>query len=192
MRVALYARVSTKEQNPEMQLVELRRYAANRGFEIVQEYVECVSSRKKNRPQLIALMDAAKKRKFDAVLVWKFDRFARSVRHLVQALEEFQGIGIQFLSYTENIDTSSSMGQAMFSVMGAMAQLERDLISERTSTALRIAKENGVILGRKRLKRIPEVLSLRENGFSIRQIAEKLNLSIGHTHRTLKECKKVG
>jgi DNA invertase Pin-like site-specific DNA recombinase len=193
MRVAIYARVSTenpkkpglKSQSPEMQLFALRNYAASRNFIVVEEYVDKgVSGSKTSRPQLDKLMDAARKRKFDAVLVWKFDRWARSVQHLVETLGEFRNLGVQFLSYSENIDTSSPMGAAMFSIIAAMAQLERDLIVERTLAGLAAARALGKVGGPKvRLHKEQEVLRLREEpGNSIRKIAKKLGVSVGYVH----------
>src|SRR5262245_4319977 len=118
----LYARVSTKNngQNPETQLLPMREYAHHRGLTVIEEYVDHgVSGAKEKRPRLDALMKAARKGQFDGVIVWKFDRFARSTRHLVQALEEFQALGIHFVSLTEAVDTSTPMGRTVFTVLGA-------------------------------------------------------------------------
>ena len=123
MRAALYARVSTSEQHPENQLIDLRRYARDRGFDVVEEYVDRgISGTKDTRPALDRMMDMARKRKLDAILVWRFDRFARSVRHLVMALEELDGLGVRFVSYQESIDTQSAIGRAMFSPPGPAAK----------------------------------------------------------------------
>ena len=125
MRVGLYARVSTKSQNPETQLIPLREYTKNRGFLDVTEYVDIgISGSKDRRPALDRLMSDAKARRLDVILVWKFDRFARSVRHLVNALEEFRHLSVQFVSITEQIDTASPLGQALFSIVSAIGQLE--------------------------------------------------------------------
>jgi DNA invertase Pin-like site-specific DNA recombinase len=107
MRIAIYARVSTKDQNCELQFRDIRTYCAARGFASVREFVDIGSGAKDSRPQLNDLMAAARKRQLDAILVWRFDRFARSTKHLLLALEEFRSLGIQFISYQENIDTSS-------------------------------------------------------------------------------------
>jgi DNA invertase Pin-like site-specific DNA recombinase len=126
--VALYARVSTLDQSCAMQLEDLRRYAARFGQSY--EYVDVgVSGAQRRRPQLDALMKDARKRRFHVVLVWKFDRFARSVKHLVDSLEEFTALNIDFISYTEGIDTTTPSGELLFHVMGAVAQFERDLIA---------------------------------------------------------------
>src|SRR6516162_5881977 len=149
MRIAIYARVSTKDQNCDLQLRDLRVYCAARGFSVQREYVDVgESGAKDSRPQLNELMAAARKRLFDAVVVWRFDRFARSTKHLLLALEEFRSLGIQFTSYSENIDTTSPLGQALFTIVSAVAQLERDLIRERVSAGIRNARAKGRKFGR--------------------------------------------
>src|SRR6267154_5133697 len=151
MRTALYARVSTsdKGQDPEVQLRELREYCQRRGFTIDGEYVDVgVSGSKDSRPELNKLMLDAAKRKFDAVVVWRFDRFARSVSHLLRALETFRSVGIEFVSYSEAIDTSTAVGKMTFTVLGAVAELERSLIIERVRAGVRNAKAKGAKLGR--------------------------------------------
>jgi len=178
-RVALYARVSTTDQSTDSQLLDLRRYVSERGWNIFREYVdEGISGTKDSRPALNELMNDAKKRKFDVVLVWRFDRFARSTKHLILALEEFKNLGIDFVSYQENIDTSSPLGSAIFTIISAVAQLERDIIAERVKAGLRRAKENGKKLGRpsKKVDRY-EIRRLRSEGRSLRQIAAELNVS---------------
>lgn len=172
MRAAIYARVSTLKQSPDMQLEALRKFAHGR-FEICREYVDIgVSGSKDSRPQLDVLMSDARKRLFSAVLVWKFDRFARSVKHLVISLEEFNHLGIAFISFSENLDTSSPMGRAMFSIIGAMSQLERDLIRERVTAGVRRAIENGKRWGH------PKPVDLeRVRGMSLRQAAGVLGVS---------------
>jgi len=178
-RVALYARVSTTDQSTESQLLDLRRYLSERGWNIFKEYVdEGISGTKDSRPALNELMNSAKKRRFDMVLVWRFDRFARSTKHLILALEEFRNLGIDFVSYQENIDTSSPLGSAIFTIISAVAQLERDIIAERVKAGLRRAKENGKKLGRPRAE-LPEgeIYRLHSHGLSLRQIATQLNIS---------------
>lgn len=181
MRTAIYARVSTKDQSCELQLRDLRTYCAARGFESVREYIDVgVSGAKDSRPELNKLMDDARKRQFDSVLVWRFDRFARSTKHLLLALEEFRGLGIQFVSYQENIDTSSPLGQAVFTIVSAVAQLERDLIRERVTAGIRNARANGKILGRpKRTVDCEEILKLKAAGHSLRRIAATLGIGYG-------------
>ncbi len=148
-RVAIYARVSTTDQSTDSQLLDLRRYVADRGWHLHREYTDNgISGTKGSRPALNELMDEAKKRRFGVVLVWRFDRFARSTKHLILALEEFRNLGVDFVSYQENIDTSSPLGSAIFTIISAVAQLERDIIAERVKMGLRRAKENGKRLGR--------------------------------------------
>jgi DNA invertase Pin-like site-specific DNA recombinase len=149
MRTALYLRISTIHQKPDLQADGLRRYAASAGLEIVGEYLDvAVSGRKEGRPQLQALMRAARHHEFACVLVWKFDRFARSVSHLLKTLEEFHHLGMRFISVQDQVDTESPMGKAMFTVIGAMAELESALISERIKAGIEAAKARGKHLGR--------------------------------------------
>src|ERR1700745_687180 len=178
MRVAIYARVSTKDQSCDLQLRDLRAYCAARGFASVREFVDVgESGAKDSRPQLNELMAAARKRQFDVVMVWRFDRFARSTKHLLLALEEFRSLGIQFISYHENIDTSSPLGQALFTIVSAVAQLERDLIRERVSAGIPKARASGKQLGRpRRAVNHDEVWRLRSEGASLREIATKLGV----------------
>lgn len=182
-KAVIYARCSClKGQDPSMQLADLRQYAQNRNLEIVEEFVENgVSGTKENRPKLNELMNKARKRLFDVVLVWRFDRFARSTKHLINALYEFKSLGIDFISYQENIDTSSPMGEAMFTIISAISKLERDIIAERVLAGLKNAKANGKQLGRPRVKLDErEISRLRQQGLSVRQIAKALNVSTGY------------
>ena len=181
MRVGIYARVSTKDQSCEMQMRDLRAYCAARGFTIIREYIDIgQSGAKDSRPQLNELMADARKRKFDSILVWRFDRFARSTKHLLLSLEEFRSLGIQFISYQENVDTTTPLGQALFTIVSAVAQLERDLIRERVSAGVRNARASGKQLGRpRRIVNQSEIVQLRTAGASLRQIAEKLGIGYG-------------
>jgi DNA invertase Pin-like site-specific DNA recombinase len=180
-RVALYARVSTKNngQDPRAQIDLLREYAARRGWTIAQEYVdEGFSGTKSDRPALQQLMRDAKRRAFDVVAVWKFDRFGRSLRDLVNSLEEFRSLGIEFVSLTEAIDTSSPLGHVMFALIGAMAQFERELIRERVLMGLERAKRLGRRLGRPRVVvDADKVRALRAEGLSLRAIAAQTGVS---------------
>src|SRR5712692_448438 len=141
-RVAIYARVSTvdKGQDPETQLVGLREYATRRGFELVGEYVDYASGRRDDRPHYRRLMEAARKRHLDIVLVWRYDRFARSTQALVQALQEFQRLRVDFISYQENIDTTTPQGEMIFTVMASLAQFESALISARVKAGMARAR----------------------------------------------------
>ena len=150
-KVAIYARVSTKDQSCAMQLSDLERMAEARDFHVVARYVDqAVSSAKDIRPELARLMTGARRGEFHAVLVWKFDRFARSLKELVNALEEFGALGVDFVSHQEAIDTSTPIGKMLFSVIGAMAEFEREIIRERVAAGIRHARECGVKLGRPR------------------------------------------
>ena len=193
-RVALYARVSTKNngQDPETQLVALREYAGHRGFEPAGEYVDVgISGSKDRRPELDRLMADARKRRFDAVLVARFDRFARSTKHLVTALEEFQTLGIDFISFSESIDTSTPMGRMVFTVIAAVAELERSLIRERVVMGLDRAKKEGKRLGRPKVVVDPlQVAGLRAVGRSWNEIARELGIGRGTAERALQSLPK--
>jgi len=175
---ALYLRVSTTDQKPDLQYDGLRAYAERAGLRVIQDYCDIgVSGRREGRPQLNTLMAAARNREIDCVLVWKFDRFARSTRHLLAALEEFNHLGIRFVSVQDQIDTDSPMGRAMFTIIGAMAELESSLISERVTAGMRAAETRGKHLGRpptaKRI--IGEIEALATStGLSIREIQNKI------------------
>ncbi len=187
-RVALYARVSTKNrQDPESQLLPLREYAQARGFEI-SEYVDVgITGRKDSRPELDRLMADAQKRRLDAVAVWKFDRFARSTRHLVTALEQFNALGVDFISLSESIDTSTPMGKMVFTVLAAVAELELSLIRERVVMGLQRAKAQGKKLGRPRgsAQDAHKIKRLKSEGLSVRQIAQLLQTSKSTVARLL-------
>ena len=178
-RIAVYCRVSTLDQSTDSQVLDLRRYVSESDWTLYKEYCDNgISGTKDNRPALNQLMDDARKRRFDMVLCWRFDRFARSTKHLILALEEFRNLGIDFVSYQENIDTGSPLGSAIFTIISAVAQLERDIIAERVRAGLRRAKENGKKLGRPP-KKVDEyeIRRLRSEGRSLRQIATELNVS---------------
>src|SRR6266851_1215367 len=190
-RVAIYARVSTTNghQDPEMQLRELREYAEHRGLTIAGEYVDRMTGSKDSRPALNRLMADAAQRKFDAVLVWKLDRFGRSLRHLVNALAELEALGLSFISLRDNLDLSTPSGRLMFQIIGAMAEFERSLIQERVKAGLRNARLKGKTLGRpRRIVSGDEMTRLREQGASFREIAMAVGASPG-TVRTRLLCK---
>lgn len=192
-RVALYARVSTvdKRQDPETQLLALREYAARRGFMLMGEYVDYASGARDNRPQYQALLAAARKRQVDVVLVWRYDRFARSTQALVQALHEFHGLGVDFISYQENIDTTTPQGELIFTVMASLAQFERALISERVKAGMARAKAQG-----KRISRAPlgaeiqaQIAALAAEGRSIHQIGKQLGIGYGTAWKYIQHVK---
>src|SRR3984893_2998689 len=176
-RVALYARVSTANghQDPEMQLRELREFVERRGWQITGEYVDRgVSGSKDRRPALDQMMAAAQGRKFDVLLVWKLDRFARSLKHLVNALAEFEALGIAFVSLRDNLDLSTPSGRLMFQIIGAMAEFERALIQERVKAGLKSARSKGKTLGRpRRIVNVDKIAQLRAQGEPWRAISDK-------------------
>jgi len=191
-QVALYARVSTKDQDPGLQLEALRRHAEQRGFEVVEEYVDAgISGAKEKRPALDRLVKDAWAGKFQAVLVWRFDRFARSVEHLIKALQKFGSLKIDFISLQEQFDTSTPIGQAMFTIIGVMAQLERDIIRERVKAGLERARANGVRLGRPTAEaQSDQVKVLREQGLSLGKIAQRLKCSRSTVRRRIFESQE--
>ena len=180
MKIAVYARVSTNNgQDPELQLRELREYCQRRNWQIGREYVDVgISGAKEKRPELDTLLADAHRRRFDAVVVWRFDRFARSVSHLLRALESFRSQGIEFISLSEQVDTSTPTGKMVFTVLGAVAELERSLIAERVRAGLRNARAKGRKLGRPRkISSAEAVVRLRNEGASWRAIGRKLGVS---------------
>ena len=194
-KVAIYARVSTANghQDPELQTRELRQYAVARGWHVAGEYIDCgISGSIESRPELNRLMNDARKRRFDIVACWRFDRFARSTKHLLLALEEFRALGIQFTSFQENIDTTSPLGQALFTIVGAVAQLERDLIRERVRAGLRNARAKGRTLGRPRVAVDAErIASLRAQGHSWEAIGRELGIGEGTVRRAARTSAKI-
>jgi DNA invertase Pin-like site-specific DNA recombinase len=195
LRVAVYARVSTigNGQSPEMQLRELREYCDRRCWILAGEYVdEGISGTKERRPRLDALMADAHRRRFDAVIVWKFDRFARSVSHLLRALETFNALGIAFVSLSEQMDTTTPTGKMVFTVLGAVAELERSLIAERVRAGLRNARAKGKTLGRPRKSVDPQrIEALRGEGLAWRAIAKELGVGVGTLYRVAPERSKI-
>jgi DNA invertase Pin-like site-specific DNA recombinase len=188
MRVAIYARVSTTGigQDPTMQTRELREYLERRGWTLAGEYVDIgISGTKEKRPQLDRMMQDAHRRKFDSVIVWKFDRFARSVSHLLRALETFNALGIHFVSLSESLDTSTPAGKMVFTILGAVAELERSLIVERVKSGLRNARAKGKRLGRPRVVVDDgRIAALRGQGLSWAKIGEELGVGEGTIRRS--------
>jgi DNA invertase Pin-like site-specific DNA recombinase len=191
MRAAIYARVSTTNhgQDVNMQLRESRQFAEARGWQIAGEYVDAgISGAKDSRPELNRMMADAHRRRFDAVVVWKFDRFARSVSHLLRALETFNALGVAFVSLSEQIDTSTPTGRMVFTVLGAVAELERSLIAERVRAGLRNARANGKRLGRPRTRiDADQIAVLRASGATWREIEGKLAISARTARRSAGE-----
>jgi DNA invertase Pin-like site-specific DNA recombinase len=195
VRAGIYARVSTLNgsQDPSMQTRELEEYCQRRGWQIHDIYVDNgFSGKKDSRPQLNRMMQDAHERRFDVVVVWRFDRFARSVSHLLRALETFGALGIQFVSLSEQVDTSTPTGKMVFTVLGAVAELERNLIVERVRAGLRHARAKGKRLGRPR-KSVDgaAVRSLRAAGESWRTIARKTGVSVGTVFAAAQERQDI-
>ncbi len=177
--MALYARVSTSEQSVDLQLRDLREYVERQGWTATEFIDEGVSGRKESRPALNRLLQEARRKRFDVVLVWRFDRFARSTKHLVTALEEFRGLGVDFVSHQEALDTSTPMGAAMFTVISAMAQLEVDILRERTKAGMEAARAKGKQIGGKRLDLDPEQVRQLKAEKGTRGVARALGVSPG-------------
>ena len=195
MRAAIYARVSTANngQSPEMQLRELREYCQRRGWSVAGEYVDVgISGSKEKRPELDKLMADAHRRRFDVVIVWKFDRFARSVSHLLRALEAFNSLGVAFVSLSESLDTSTPAGKMVFTVLGAVAELERSLIAERVRAGLRNARAKGKTLGRpRRVVDGARIASLRAQGLGWKKISKELGVGVGTLYRLALDGSKI-
>lgn len=192
-RVAIYARVSTLEkgQDPETQLLELREFAQRRGFEITEEYVDYASGKTEHREQYKAMLDLVRKRQIEVVLVWRYDRFARSTQALVNALNEFRSLGVDFISYQENIDTTTPQGELIFSIMASLAQFESALISERVKAGMARAKAQGKRISRPRLNGTlrQKIKELYEDKISIKQISKQLGISYGSAWNYVQQLK---
>jgi len=190
-RAALYLRVSTLDQHPETQAIELRQFARQRGYDIVEEYVDHgVSGTKVRRPALDRLLEEAHRRRFDAVLVWSCDRLARSTKHFLQVLDELNELGIQFLSQREAIDTDGPLGRAILIIISAIAELEKSLIVERLRAGMRRAKLEGRRIGRTPLD-VDHAALVRDrlSGMSLTIVAKKHGLSRASVVRFAREAK---
>jgi DNA invertase Pin-like site-specific DNA recombinase len=185
-RSALYLRVSTLDQHPETQLYDLRQMASQRGYEIVEEYTDMISGAQARRPGLDAMMQDARRGRFDVVLVWASDRIARSVKHFLELLDEFNRLHIEFVSFREQIDTGGALGRAIMVIVGAVAELERNLIIERVRAGMRRAKLEGRHIGRKALVLDrAAILRGRQNGQTLGQLAKSHRVSRTTIHRVL-------
>lgn len=195
-RVAIYARVSTTNhgQDVTVQTRELQQFAEARGWQMIGAYIDDgVSGAKDSRPELNRLMADAHKRCFDVVAVWRFGRFARSVSHLLRALETFSALGIAFVSLSEQMDTTTPTGKMVFTVLGAVAELERSLIAERVRAGLRNARAKGKTLGRPRMiMDSARIARLRAEGRTVREIADTLGVSRSLVHKTLANRGSIG
>ena len=193
MRVALYARVSTLNgQQTEMQLAELREYVARRQWTAVEFVDEGVSGARERRPALDRLWSECRKRRVDAVVVYRYDRFARSLRQLVNALEEFRALGIDFVSLHEGVDTSTPNGRLVFGIFASIAEFERELIRSRVCSGLALAKARGKRLGRPRTAvDTAQVARLRAAGASWQRVADEMGIGVGTAVRALQQPSKI-
>jgi DNA invertase Pin-like site-specific DNA recombinase len=194
MKACLYGRVSTsdKGQDVNMQVREFQEFCVRRQWEVVDEYIDAgVSGSKDSRPELNRLMADAKRRKFDAVIVYRFDRFARSTRHLVNALAEFQSLGIEFISMHEGIDTSTPNGRLVFGIFASISEFERELLRSRVRSGIAHARAKGRQFGRPRVSvNSATVAALRAQGASWSAICEKTGLSAGTARRAVASLAK--
>ena len=178
-RVIIYARVSTKEQSVDMQLIDLRTYAKARRLEIIKEYIDYASGSRNDRENYQKLFNDVRKRKTDSILVWRFDRFARSTKELINALEGFNNLGVDFISYKENIDTSTPTGKILFTMISAFAEFEKSIIKERIIAGMEKAKVKGVLFGRPKISefKIKDALEMKAKGADYKEICKKLGIS---------------
>ena len=186
-RPVLYMRVSSLDQHPETQLLDLRQMATQRGYEIKQEYTDRISGAKARRPGLDELMRDARRGRFDVVLVWASDRIARSVKHFLEVLDELNRLNIEFVSFREQIDTAGPLGRAIVVIIGAIAELERNLIIERVRAGMRRARLEGRHIGRNPLTLDHEAIQReRCQGQSLREIAKGHRISTATVQRVLR------
>ena len=187
-RAALYLRVSTVDQHPETQLHDLRQMAAQRDYQIVQEYTDRISGTKAKRPGLDQMMTDARRGRFDVVLTWACDRIARSTRHFLAVLDDLNRTGVEFVSFRENIDTTGPLGRAIVIIIAAIAELERSLIVERVRAGMRRARLDGQRIGRTPLVLDSDAIQQdRQRGQSIRQIARGYSVSTATIQRVLRK-----
>lgn len=192
-RAAIYARVSTQNgQDPMLQIRELREYCERRGWQIAGEYVDAgVSGAKDSRPELNRLLANARRRGFDVLTVYRYDRFARSLRQLVNALEEFRSLGIEFVSLHEGVDTSTPNGRLVFGIFASIAEFERELIRDRVRSGLRNARAKGKQLGRPKITLDSRrIAALRDSGASWPSIAAELGVGVGTAYRAYQTLSK--
>jgi len=187
MRAAIYCRVSTLDQHPETQLLDLKQLASQRGFAVVKVYTDRgISGARARRPGLDEMLADARRARFEVLLVWSCDRIARSTRHLLEVLDELSRLQIQFVSFREALDTSGALGRAVTVIIGAIAELERSLIVERVRAGIGRARLEGRHIGRKPLTLDePAIISDRARGLSLRQIAKAHRISTSSVRRVL-------
>lgn len=185
VKVSLYLRTSTAHQNTEMQRVELLDYVKARGWDLAAIHDEIGSGTHDRRPELNKLLESARNREIDVIIVFKLDRLFRSLRHMVGTLHELSELGVEFVSVRDNIDLTTASGRLMIHLLSAFSEFEAAIIKERVIAGLQNARRKGVVLGRKRTRDESAILSLRKDGLSIRQICKRLGCSIGSVQRTI-------
>jgi DNA invertase Pin-like site-specific DNA recombinase len=187
MNVATYSRVSTnkREQKPEVQVQELRRYCRARRFKIAYELTDRASGRGGGRPGLKRLLELCRAREIDAVIVVKMDRLFRSLKHLVNTLSEFEALGVKFIATRDQVDLTTPAGRMFVQILGSLAEFERELIRERVILGLEHAKSHGTRLGRPKTRDDQKIKTLRKNGLTYAQIQKTLGVSKGAVCRAL-------
>ncbi len=188
--IAIYARVSTDKQKVDMQLNELRQFAARSGWTIYEEYIDQnFTGANTNRPAFKEMMEAARKRRFDMLLVWKLDRLSRSLKDLINTIDELGSSGIDFISYDNNLDTSTPTGKLVFQIVGAVAEFEKDIIRERVVAGLAAARNKGKQLGRPPIHRdaYDKAVKMRSEGLSFRKIGKALGIDEGTIRKRIKK-----
>lgn len=178
-RAIIYVRVSTRDQNPRMQIRDLRSYVKARKLKLVREYIDYAPGSNNSRVNFLKLLDDVRKRKCDIVVVWKFDRFARSTKELINALEEFKSLGVDFISYQESVDTSTPAGRVLFTLISAFAEFEREVIRERVIAGMEAARAKGKRIGRPQIKKflIDEVKRLKSKKIHWKVIIKRVGIS---------------
>jgi DNA invertase Pin-like site-specific DNA recombinase len=189
MNVGIYVRVSTEDQNLNNQVNQLRDYCSRLNYTIYKVYADKISGSIESRPAFNTLMEDSRKKLFDAVLTWKLDRLGRSVKHLISIVEEWKSKGIDIICYNQNIDTTTPNGKLMFHIIGAFAEFEKDMISERTKAGLDRARKEGKTLGRPRVSKyhINKVLEIYKETDSINRTSKEVNISYGSCWKIIKE-----
>jgi len=191
--VAIYARVSSGHQKADMQVRELQSFVKRSGWKLYKEFVdEGYSGKDTKRPEYIRMMEDAQRRRFNVLLVWKLDRLSRSTKDLLNTVEELDALGVDFISYENQIDTTTPSGKLFFTIVAAFAQFEREIIRERVIAGLENAKRNGKVLGRPRLHDsvIGKAKDLRSKGMSFRQIGRELSVDESSIRKRLKSSAK--
>jgi len=190
--LAVYCRVSTTDQNPDLQVRELRQFAAQRGFTVFREYVDYTSGARTKRPALDEMMVDAMRRRFDTVAVWACDRLARNTKHFLELLDQFHTFNVEFISLRENLDTNGPLGKAVLTIIGVVAELERALIRERVKAGMRRAKLDGRRIGRRPLNVDREsIFRHRTAGATLSQIAKAFQISRTSVRRIIAEQREA-